>query len=60
MPQSGDSTRTAILVYDFWEKLADASLALASAVPLPAGAPRWCNPLSSSMLVPFPGTGRLP
>ena len=57
-----NSTRTAILVYDFWEKLAGASLALASAVHLCrlARAALVQPFVESSMLVPFPGAGRLP
>ena len=59
---SPNSTRTAILVYDFWEKLAGASLALASAVHLCrlARATLVQPFVESSMLVPFPGAGRLP
>ena len=57
-----NSTRTAILVYDFWEKLAGASMALASAVHLCrlARAALVQPFVESSMLVPFPGAGRLP
>ena len=62
LANSPNSTRTAILVYDFWEKLAGASLALASAVHLCrlARAALVQPFVESSMLVPFPGAGRLP
>ena len=59
---SANPTKTTILVYDFWEKLAGASLALASAVHLCrlARAALVQPFVESSMLVPFPGAGRLP
>ena len=62
LANSPNSTRTAILVYDFWEKLAGASLALASAVHLCrlARAALVQPFVESSMLVPFPGAERLP